>query len=179
MTGDILELLATYSPLAILFAALVAAGVFLVQKSTERAILAEFDRRAKLFELGVERRSRFEEMILLERYETIGDILNRLTRIASDLNRRRHGTEVEGLIRDGDIVPLTEVFEILGARRHILTERFHPILGQMAGLLIRLANTPDDAAARQVQDEYGALQSRLQDEITTAFGLDRIVWAEP
>jgi hypothetical protein len=176
--GDLLTVFQTYSLPAIIGAALVVGALFVLRNATERAIGAEFDRRAAELNLGLERRSRFEEMILIERYETITDLMARLTRIASDLNRRRHGTEVEGLMRDGDIVPLTEVYELLSSRRHVLTDRFQPLLARMADLLLRLANAPDEATAQQVQQDYMGVQTRLQNELTAAFGLDGIAWGE-
>lgn len=177
--SELLALLGTYSLPAIALAGLVAGGLYLIRETTARAIGAEFDRRARAFELSLERRSRFEETILIERYETISDILARLTRIASDLNRRRHGTEVDGLMRGNDIVPLTEVFELLASKRHVVTERFHPLLGRLAGLLIQLANMRTEADAQRVLDAYQAQLVELQDEMRRAFGLDAIAWTEP
>lgn len=176
MTGDILELVGSYSLGAILIAAVLAAALFVAQKTTEKAIASEFDRRGKQFALGLERRSRFEEMVLIERYETVSDILSRLTVIVSNLNRRRHGTEVEGLMRGNDIVPLTEVFELLAAKQHVLTQRFHPLLFQMSGTLIYLANHKSEDGAQQVLATYKEQLETLQAEITAAFGLDRIAW---
>ena len=172
--AELIDLFATYSPLVLFAAALVAAGVFVLKKATERAINLEFDRHAKALTLGLERRSRFEEMILIERYETLNDLLSRLNRIATDLRRHRAGTEVEGLFQNNDIVPLTEVFERLSTRRHILTEPFHTRLNELGGLLIQYANVDDVMELQRVQGEYKHLLNTILDDMSTAFGLERI-----
>ena len=176
MTTDILELVGEHSITAVFIAAVVGGAVFILQKATERAISNEFDRRATAYNLGLERRSRFEEMILIERYETISDILSRCSTIVADLNRRRHGTEVEGLMRGNDIVPLTEVFAILAAKKHVLTDRFHPQLFEIAGVLITLARHYDDIGAKPVLDQYVSLVLAVQNEMNLAFGLNAIEW---
>ncbi|SFU16569.1 hypothetical protein [Sedimentitalea nanhaiensis] len=171
---DILELFQSYSPALIFAAALIAAAVFVLKKTTEKAINLEFDRHAKALTLGLERRSRFEEMVLIERYETLNDLLSRLDRIASDVRRYRHGTDVEGLMRGTEIVPLTEVFERLSTRRHVLTERFYPKLDALGGLLIQYLNARDTIEAQRVQGEYKRLLNTILDEMSAVFGLNRI-----
>ena len=172
--ADLINLFTTYSPLLIFATALVAAGVFVLKKTTERAINFEFDRHARALTLGLERRSRFEEMILIERYETLNDLLSRLTRIATDLRRHRAGTEVDGLLQNNDIVPLTDVFERLSTRRHILTAPFHDKLNQLGGLLIQYANAGDVAEMQRIQAEYQNLLNAILDDMSGAFGLEDI-----
>lgn len=177
--AEILSILTSYSPMLIFAAVLIAGAVFVIRATTERVIGAEFDRRAKALNLGLERRSRFEEMVLIERYETLNDILARLTRIASDLRRRSQGIEVEGLMRGTDIVPLTEVYELMTMRRHILTERFFPEVNDLAGLLLGFANARDAEEIRKAQTAYQARLNSIQTDMTVAFGLAGIVWTDP
>lgn len=49
-------------------------------------------------------------------------------------------------MRGTDIVPLAEAFGLLAAKRHVVTERFYPLLK----LLVVLANVADEAGARRV-----------------------------
>ena len=45
-------------------------------------------------------------------------------------------------MKDGDIVPLTEVFEGLLADKFLIGERFHNILSNQGQLLLKIAKCP-------------------------------------
>jgi hypothetical protein len=115
-----------------------AAFIFILQHVTEKAISSQFDRYSKEISLRLEKRSNFEEKILLDRYLTLRELQHRLGRVMTDLNRARLGSQVHGLFRDADIVPLTEVFEQLALNRYLITERFHTILWDQSQLLIKI-----------------------------------------
>jgi hypothetical protein len=95
-----------------------AALVYVLQAATEKAIATQFDRYAKEVTLRLERRSRFKEKILLDQYLAVTEIFSKLDRIATDLNRHRHGNKIPGLFRGVEVVPLSEVFGELNAKRY-------------------------------------------------------------
>lgn len=174
---DIVRWFATYSPAVALTIVGAAGLVFVLKTVTENAIASEFDRYKREIELRLERRSNFEEKILLDRYTVIRELQTRIGRVMTDLNRHRHGTVVEGLLRDGDIVPLTEIFELLAVNRYLITDRFHKILWDQSQLLIRLGNAGDDAAAvAAIQGEYLRLLDVFYDAMNQVFGIDKIAW---
>jgi hypothetical protein len=94
----------------------------------------------------------------------------------TDLNRTKSGTKVEGLMRDGDIVPLTEVFELLANNRYLLTERFHKILNTKAQLATKYANARDHEAIKKIQYEYLGLLDSFHQSMNEVFGVDKITW---
>jgi hypothetical protein len=75
-----------------------------LQHLTEKAISSQFDRYSKEITLRLEKRSNFEEKVLLDRYLTLRDLQHRIGRVMTDLNRARLGSKIQGLFRDGDIV---------------------------------------------------------------------------
>lgn len=174
---DILQWFATYSP-AVAFTIVAAAGlVFVLKTVTENAIASEFDRYKREIELRLERRSNFEEKILLDRYTVIRELQTRIGRVMTDLNRQRQGIVVDGLMRGGDIVPLTEVFELLAVNRYLITDRFHKILWDQSQLLIRMANAKDDqVAVMEIQNQYVRLIEMLYEAMNEVFGIDKIAW---
>src|SRR5882762_7793199 len=107
----ILQWLGRYSAPVVLLLAMAGVLVFVMKNVTEKAISSQFDRYTKQITLKLEKRSNFEEKVLLDRYEVIRQLGTRLGRVETNLRRIRRGTEVKGFMKDGDIVPLTEVFE--------------------------------------------------------------------
>jgi len=94
----------------------------------------------------------------------------------TDLNRLRHETSVEGLIRNHDIVPLTEVFELLAVNKYLITERFHKILWDQSQILIRIANAKDPKTVAALQAEYIKLLESFYEVMNDVFGIDKITW---
>jgi hypothetical protein len=176
--SEILEWVTRYSPPVILLLAAGAAVVYVLEHATEQAIKTQFDRYSKEMELRLKRRSDFEQKILLDRYELVTGLAVRLGRVTTDLNRARHGTVVEGLFRDNDIVPLTSVFEELAVKRFLLTERFHAIFQKQAHTVLRIANAKDDAERGQLEATYVQGLDELNRAVNQDFGLEKISWGE-
>lgn len=172
----ILSLLTDYSPAIVTLLACSSALVYVLKNVTEKAISTEFDRYKKEIELKLERRSKFEEKILLDRYTSVVDLQTRIGRVMTDLNRHRHGTEVENLIKDNDIVPLTAVFELLAANRYLITERFHKILLDESQIIISLANEKDADRMATHYSQYLGLQQEFHKAMNDVFGIDKITW---
>ena len=173
---QILSLLTDNSPAIVTLLACGSALVYVLKSVTEKAISTEFDRYKKEIELKLERRSKFEEKILLDRYTSVVDLQTRIGRVMTDLNRHRHGTEVENLFQDNDIVPLTAVFELLAANRYLITERFHKILWEESQLVILLANERDADRMSTHHATYAGLQGEFQKAMNDVFGIDKITW---
>ena len=173
---NFLSWLTKYSPPIVFLIALGAVFIFAFKNITENAISAQFDQYKKEVELRLQRRSNFEERILLDRYTVIRDIHTKIQRVMTDLNRRRSGTEVEGLMRNGDIVPLTEVFELINTNRYLLTDRFEKILRDQAELGIKFANAPDAETATKIGSDYVRLQESFDAAMNEVFGIDKITW---
>jgi hypothetical protein len=142
VVDDILGWLTKYSPPVVLLLVLGGIFIFVSKQMIENTISAQFQQYKKEVELRLQRRSNFEERVLLDRYALLRDIHHKIGRVMTDLNRVRSGTTVEGLIRNNDIVPLTEVFELIEHNRYLITERFREILGGQAQLAIKYAHTP-------------------------------------
>ncbi len=172
--GGLLDLFATYSLPALALAALVAGALYVIRAAADRSIAAAFDRRARQMTLALERRSRFEETILIERYQTVSSCLIRLAEIAADINRHRAGQQVEGLMRGSEIAPLTALMGEIAAKRHVLTERFHTPLDRLAQGLLNLANAGSAEQAAAHARDFAKGRNAIQDDIAAAFGLDSI-----
>ena len=172
--GDLLEWIGDYPAGVVVLIALCAALLYLVKLIVERGVTAGFDQRAKVWETRVERRSAFEEKVLLDRFELVSALSSRLERIMTDLNRVRHGKapSTENFLVDDELVPLTEVFEDLQVHRLVLGERFHTILYAMAQLALR-AGTVDDAALRT---EWASARTALFDAGEDTFGISQITF---
>jgi hypothetical protein len=95
----------------------------------------------------------------------------------TDLNRRRSGTEVEGLMRGNDIVPLTEIFELLANNRYLITDRFHKILWRQAQLAIEYARAQEGTdTLTKLGSEYMELEKSFDAAMNEVFGIDKITW---
>jgi hypothetical protein len=173
---NILAWLTKYSPPIVLLIGLGAVFLFAFKNITEHAISAQFDQYKKEVELRLQRRSNFEERVLLDRYTVLRDIQSKIQRVMTDLNRRRTGTEVEGLMRGSDIVPLTEVFELIATNRYLITDRFHKILWREAQLGIEYANARDTEILGKLGSEYLELQNSFDAAMNEVFGIDKITW---
>jgi hypothetical protein len=70
--------------------------IFIMQSVTENAISSQFDRHTKEITLGLEKRSNFEEKLLLDRYAVIGTL-----QVETNLRRVRDRAEVnDGAVRE-------------------------------------------------------------------------------
>ena len=173
---SILSWLTKYSPPVVLLLVLGGAFAFVSKLVTESAISAQFERYKKDVELRLQRRSNFEERVLLDRYVLLRDIHSKIGRVVSDLRRRRSGATVKGLIQDGDIVPLTSVVELIEEDRYLVTERFREILLDQVQILIKYANTQDARDAEKLLLEYLERDKAFDQAMNEVFGLDKITW---
>jgi hypothetical protein len=173
---SILNWLSKYSPPIVLLIAICAVLIFLLKDITEKAISSQFDRYSKQIDLRLQRRSSFEEQVLLDRYNRIRDIQTKITRVMTDLNRVKSGMKVEGLFRDRDIAPLTEVFESLANNRYLITDRFHKILWDEGQVAIKYENASGPGEIEKLNSEYGELLDSFHRLMNEVFGIDKITW---
>ncbi|MBM3240376.1 hypothetical protein FJZ31_29185, partial [Candidatus Poribacteria bacterium] len=95
--NTVLQWASNYSiPVLVLLSSL-AALIYVLQLVTGQAVKSQFDRYLKELELRLERRLDFEQYVLLERYKLTCEFAQRLSQIMTNLNRHRHGQEVENL----------------------------------------------------------------------------------
>lgn len=172
----ILEWAKDYSAPVVLLLAFGAALLFVFQRLAEKSVESMFERRNQRIELLLRRRSSFEEKVLTDRYSAVAELALRLGKIGADLNRLHHGKDVPGLLDGDEIVPLTEVYIDLEARRFLLGESFHALLREQARCLLHMANVRDEAAKVQVSQDYLAACAHLREEMNRNFGLDSIAW---
>ena len=92
-----------------------------------------------------------------------------LEQIMTDLNREKHGTKVDGLIVNRDIVPLTDFFTRLQGNKHLIPDPIHTTLSEQGQLLIQFANAPDAASANQVGRRYVKLREQFHHQFQEAY----------
>jgi hypothetical protein len=172
---SVLEWLTKYSPPIVFLIVLSAALIFVLKTVTENAISSQFEEYKKEMGLRLERRSNFEERILLDRYTLVHDIQTKIGRVTTDLNRLRSGAKVKGLIENHDIVPLTEVFDLLDTNRYLLTDRFYDLLSKEAQVVLKCANKKPEEL-NECYSELGSLQESFRLSMNEAFGIDKITW---
>lgn len=143
---ELIEWIALYSPGVVALLALGAAALYALKVGVERGIAAGFQAQAKTAELAMTRRSTFEERILTDRYSLVSSVATRLERLATQLNRIRHGQPApEGFWNAGELVPLTEIFEEIAAQRLVLGEAFYGAFHVQAQLLLASANAKSES----------------------------------
>jgi hypothetical protein len=165
-----------YSAPVLLLLCIGAALIFVLKAVTERTIEAEFARLSKELELKLERRSEFEQQVLLERYRLVSDFAARLSRITTDLNRARSRRKVKDLYDGNELLPLTAVYEDLAVKSFQLSTKFHKFFSEQANVVLRLANARTDEERREVEAEYLRNLSRLTTLVNEEFRTDRISW---
>lgn len=173
---EILKWLSTYSLPIVFLIILGAVFIYLVKMVTEKAITNEFDRHKKVIELELERRSSFEEKILLDRYSIIRELQTKIGNIMTNINRIRHGVKIDGFIVNNDIVPLTEVFELLAVNKYLITKKFHDIFWQQSQIALSLANEKDGLHLKQLEAKYIELLENFYKEMNEMFDLEKIKW---
>ena len=144
-------------------------------KTTEE-VKAVINRSSKELELKLERRSEFEQQILLERYKLVCEFAQRLSQITTDLNRAYHGKKVEGLFDGNEVVPLTAVFEDLAAKKFQLSEQFHRYFYRQAQVVLSLANLEDKESRRDTESKYLQNLAQLTEMANAEFGTDKVSW---
>ena len=173
----LLDWLSQYSAPIVILLAMGATAIYLLKNVLENAISAGFDRQSKKFELLLERRSRFEEKILLDQYELIKTLEEQIGGISTDINRHHTKGPVEDLIVGRDIPRLTDVCEQLDVYRFLIKEDFYDLISRQADALLRFANAKDNTDLKQIECELTGLQDEFHGLMNHAFGIDRISWS--
>ena len=175
---EILKWAGQYSAPVVILLACGAALIFVFQHVVEKSVESEFDKRNKRIELLLQRRSNFEEKVLLDQYETVTKLQLKLANIGADLNRLRSGVEVEGLMKGKDIVPLSEVYIELQAKRFLLKEEFNNLLKKEADILLAFAQAKNPDEISKLGREFLKLNESFREEMDRAFGIEQISWTE-
>jgi hypothetical protein len=166
----ILEWMSKYSPPVVAILLLGAGFLIVAKKVIENAIDKRFERVEKQNSLLLERLSRFEEKVFLDKYQLVTALFYKLVRVASDLDRfRREGTPVPGLFLGKDVVPLTQVNEELNAKHFLLGERFHNLLQRHYEMVKRIENCATDEEYQRLQPEYDSLKNKINQAISEEF----------
>lgn len=176
--NELIKWAGQYSAPVVILLACGAALIFVFRYVVEKAVESEFDKRNKRLELLLERRSNFEEKVLLDQYEVVTQLQLKLGNIGADLNRMRSGIEVEGLMKGKDIVPLSEVYIELQAKRFLLKEEFYNLLKKQADSLLALANAKEPDEVSRLGREFLKLNEMFREEMNRAFGIEQISWTE-
>lgn len=169
----LLQWLSKYSLPVVALIALGAIFLFLIKYVTEKALDNRFKQYEKEIALRLERRSRFEEKLLLDQYLLATELFHKVGRIVTDLNRHRHGVTVDGLLLGNDVVPLTQVYEELSSKRYLLGSRFHDVLRRHCDLVLRIANATKQEH-QQIETEYLHLIDEFNRIATEEFGIESI-----
>jgi hypothetical protein len=131
--------------------------------------------RTRSVENTSKRESTFEEKVLSERFSLVAALSSRLQKVATTLNRLRHGQEApDGFMRQNEIVPLTEIFEDLNAHRFVLGTSLHSLFLEQAQLLLRLANTASHDDRQKIAEEWTRNLEVIHRESNTALGVGKI-----
>jgi len=173
---QLLTWLGQYSAPVVMLLALGAVLIYGIQRIVERVIEGKFAEHDKRMELLLVRRSNFEEKVLLDQYEMVTALQLRLAGIGADINRVRSGTDVEGFMQGREIVPLTQVYVDLQARRFLLKEPFYRLLNAQADVLLASANADSADEWERLGRRYLALIDEIRAEMNRTFGIDAISW---
>jgi len=134
------------------------------------------NRAAEQIKTAIARRSDFEKQILLDQYKMVVDLETNIVTISTNLNRRRSGTQVPEFIVDGDIVPLTRVFEQLAVNRWLLRDQFHSLLLHQAQLLLAIANERDAGSLGKLLGEWEQSVTNFSEAMDKVFKISKITW---
>lgn len=172
--SEILNWLGTYSWPVVLLICIGGALLFCFKLITEKAILREMDRYARQVELALQRRSNFEERILIERYAVLRDLNSRLMKIVTDINRVHHGQQVENLFVGHDMVPLTEVFKLIDLNRYLIPPPFHVILEKQSQVALEFYKSRDPLSQQSAATTIQSLREEFNGKMEEYFGLSGI-----
>lgn len=152
----ILEWLNTYSWPVVILLILGMIGLYSVRHFLEKCIESGLDRQATRLEISLQRRSDFEQTVLLERYTVALTIARQLNEVETQLRHVRGGHDIEeGFYRPGhsgtEIVPLTIAFNEIEANRPIFPESLHSLLLNWARAVVEMANADTDSISNCTQ----------------------------
>lgn len=146
------------------------------QAKTTEDVKADVTKELSQFTQRMERRSEFEQHLLMERYKLISEFAYRLSRITTDLNRYWHGQQVEALFDGNEVVPLTAIYEDLAARSFHLSEKFHKFFYEQAGVVLEMAQASTSEARERGQRRYLDNLRRLSEMVNAEFGTEKVSW---
>jgi len=140
--------------------------------SIEKSIASGFDAHAH----SMQRRLNFEEKVLTERFEKVIDLSARLERVMTNLNRIKSDQPVpDGFIKNGEVIPLTEIYEELSIYRIILTEDFYWLFTRKVKLALKKANSLySNERDDEIELEWSSLNDKLRSIMDRDFGLNKI-----
>lgn len=165
-----------YSAPVLLLLAFGAALLFAARLIAERLIATRFAQLERAMELRQQRRSAFEQQVLTERYRIVCDMVQRLARISTELNRAAQGASVPGLIEGGEVVPLTAVYEDLAARRIQLTAGLFDTLLELAHAVMLAAQAASPEEREAAGQDYLERLEAVRQQVNAEFGSDEIRW---
>lgn len=147
----IIEWITKYSPPIVGLIVVGAVFLFLIKKTTEKAL----DEKFYQIKAEREKRSRFEERLLIDKYQLVEKLFNKLVRVESDLKRyRAEGIAVDGLLLGSDVVPLTQVCEELRSKRYLIGDRFYALLETHYDLVKEIAVCSTEEDYQKIKPKY-------------------------
>lgn len=171
--------IASYSLPVVILLIFGACLVYVLKEVTAKSVSSALDRYAKEVELRLERRSEFEQRVLIDRYILVKELSTRLESVLTNIRRRHGGHPVpEGFFVEGpgfrDIPPLTEIFQDLEVHRVVITDAFYRHLSGIAKGALKFANAQNKSEAESVMNEIMMGREAFQAEFNEHFGIDRI-----
>ncbi|MCF3131964.1 hypothetical protein [Streptomyces olivochromogenes] len=148
----------------------------IIDRFVEKGISLAFRER----ELHLESRSAFEDRVLEDRFRLFNDIVTRLVRITTDLNRVRRGRDAtqEPFLQDGELFPLTQVFEDCELHRLVLGEELYAVLINAARVVLQLVQADSEEQYRTLGGAWIQVLDKVRKVGEENFGLSRIKWRE-
>jgi hypothetical protein len=176
----------TYLIFAVLAVLSTYLGAYLKKKGETFATREDFNvllaqvkktnRATEQIKTAIAKRSDFEKQILLDQYKMVVDLETNIMTISTNLNRLRSGTQIPEFIVDGDIVPLTRVFEQLAINRWLLRDQFHSLFLHQARLLLAIANERDAGLLRKLLGEWEQSVTNFSEAMDRVFKISTITW---
>lgn len=160
---ELLSWLGEYSPFVVLLLAVGAGILFVLKLIVEHAVSAEFEVRIKDLELRLERRSDFEQVVLMDRFERVKTLSALLSEAFAQMRLPRKGSDALWSKIDDkhyEYLPLRRFTEEMRTSELILTKDL--VLLFEAGP--RLVNDASAFALNQAMGVADSHQEQLQVE---------------
>ena len=118
------------------------------------------------------RRSSLRDKVLLERYQLVNDINERLEMVRQDYERIKKGQQTRTDIRDGETLLLTEVHTILELKRWILTPSFYDPLMERFNLVRTLWEYEYNGEEwKYKMEQWNTYNNDIQSQLQSLFDL--------
>lgn len=134
----------------------------------------ELQNQAKQLELTLNQQLKFDEKILLDRYELIRKISSSMETVATNLNRIKSKTAVPNFIINNDIVSLRLIFEEISTYKWLLTDKFYEYFDNKGHLLIEMANESKPDRLKHLKKQYLERRNDFKTLMNEYFKIDRI-----